>query len=200
LEFSEVSPELIQLMQQDKWICPHLHLPLQAGDDKILQAMNRHYTTAQYRQLIGEIFAKVPDIAISTDIIVGFPGETEAQFANMLALVESLELARIHVFPYSPRRGTPAASFPDQVVERVKKSRVGQLQKLAEKKAVDFHAKFIGRELEVLLESVEDGIASGLTPNYIRVYLPTGDALRGQLKMVQLQKVFQDGLWGEIIC
>jgi threonylcarbamoyladenosine tRNA methylthiotransferase MtaB len=112
LESIEVSDELIATMREDGRLCPHLHLPLQAGDDSVLTAMNRHYTTAEYRDLIRGIKARVPDVAITTDIIAGFPGETAVQFANTLAFVTSMDFARIHVFPYSRRRGTPAASFP----------------------------------------------------------------------------------------
>lgn len=132
LESVEVSEDIISLMRQDGRLCPHLHLPLQSGDDSVLRAMNRHYSTARYRELVRDIQGRVPDIAISTDIIVGFPGETPAMFANTLAFVEAMEFARIHVFPYSRRKGTPAAAYAEQVPEAEKKARAAALQELAE--------------------------------------------------------------------
>jgi threonylcarbamoyladenosine tRNA methylthiotransferase MtaB len=199
LETIEVTDELIAIMQSNRRLCPHLHLPLQAGEDTVLAAMNRHYTTAEYRQLVQDIQASVPDIAVSTDIIVGFPGETPEMFASTLYFVDSLDIARIHVFPYSRRSGTPAAEYPNQVPEPEKKRRASQLQALAEKKAADFNAKFLGRDLEVLIEAAEQGVIDGLTGNYIRVYAAGNEALLGHIRTIRLQKLFRDGLWGEIV-
>jgi len=199
LESVEVSDEIIDLMGRDDRLCPHLHLPLQAGDDQILQAMHRHYTTDEYRKLAVRIQASVPDIAISTDIIVGFPGETDLQFANTLAFVNSLDFARIHVFPYSPRQGTPAAAYSGQVPEQEKKRRAHALQVLAEKKAADFQRRFIGREFAVLLETEKAGIVEGLTGNYIRVYAACDGKTPGELVRICLKTPYLDGLWGEII-
>lgn len=199
LETIEVSDELITIMQSNRRLCPHLHLPLQAGEDTVLAAMNRHYTTAEYGQLVRAIQASVPDIAVSTDIIVGFPGETPEMFADTLRFVDSLDIARIHVFPYSRRSGTPAAEYPNQVPEPEKKRRASQLQALAEQKAADFNAGFLGRDMEVLIEAVEQGIVDGLTGNYIRVYAAGNEAQLGQIKTIRLQKLFRDGLWGEIV-
>ncbi|HWQ61362.1 MAG TPA: tRNA (N(6)-L-threonylcarbamoyladenosine(37)-C(2))-methylthiotransferase MtaB, partial [Negativicutes bacterium] len=174
LESIEVSDRLITLMREDTRLCPHLHLPLQAGDDAVLAAMNRHYTTAEYRDLIRGIQARVPDVAITTDIIAGFPGETAEQFANTLAFAAGLDFARIHVFPYSRRQGTPAAAFPGQVPEAEKKRRAAALQDLADRQAAAFHARFVGRELDVLFETAEGGAVDGHTGNYMRVYAAGG--------------------------
>jgi len=199
LESVEVSEELIDIMRQDERLCPHLHLPLQAGDDDILRAMHRHYTTAEYRKLVKGIQVSVPDIAISTDIIVGFPGETDLQFANTMTFVNDLDFARIHVFPYSPRQGTPAATYPGQVPEQEKKRRVHELQVLAEKKAADFKLRFVGREFAVLLEVEKGGLVEGLTGNYIRVYADARGKTPGELVRISLQRSYLDGLWGKII-
>lgn len=198
LESIEVSDELIAVMRQDKRLCPHLHLPLQSGDDQILQAMNRHYTAAQYSRLIRDLQDQVPDLAVSTDIIVGFPGETAELFANTLALVESIDFARIHIFPYSRRQGTVAAGYPDQIGEAEKKRRVEALTALASEKAAAFRARFIGREAEVLLEVENKGVIDGFTGNYIRVYVPGDQSLHKQLRRVKMQKLYKEGLWGEL--
>jgi threonylcarbamoyladenosine tRNA methylthiotransferase MtaB len=198
LESIEVSDGLIALMLEDERLCPHLHLPLQAGDDAVLAAMNRHYTAAEYRELVRDIQDRVPDIAVTTDIIVGFPGETAEQFANTLAFAADMDFARIHVFPYSRRKGTPAASFPGQVAEVEKKRRAEALQALADRQAAAFHARFVGRELAVLFEPAAGGGIEGLTGNYLRVYVDGDRSLARQLRRVRLRGLRGDGLWGEI--
>jgi len=199
LESIEVSEELIAIMQQDERLCPHLHLPLQAGDDQILLAMNRHYNLAQYRELIHSIQEKIPGIGMSTDIIVGFPGETLEMFENALQFVASMDFSRMHIFPYSRRSGTPAADYADQVPEEEKKRRVQMMQELAEKKAIEFQRRFINRQMTVLFEPEQDGIVEGLTGNYIRVYANSHHEVQGKLCNVKLEKLYRDGLWGTII-
>lgn len=199
LESIEVADELISLMQADERLCRQLHLPLQAGDDAVLGAMNRHYTTAEYRTLVEGIQARVDGIAITTDVIVGFPGETSSQFANTLAFVGGLDLARIHVFPYSRRQGTPAAAMADQIDEATKKERAAALQKLADEKAAAFRQSFLGQELPVLFEIGSGGTREGLTSNYLRVFAAGGDELTGTLRRVRLEKLYRDGVWGRIV-
>ncbi len=199
LESIEVSDALIAVMREDERFCPHLHLPLQAGDDGVLAAMNRHYTTAEYRDLVRDIQDRVPDIAITTDIIVGFPGETDGQFANTLVFAAGMDFARIHVFPYSRRKGTPAASFPDQVSEAEKKRRAAALQALADRQAAAFHERFLGCELKVLFEPAADGGIEGLTGNYMRVYADGDRSLAREIRPVRLRGLYKDGLWGEIV-
>ncbi len=199
LESIEVSGALIDVMREDERLCPHLHLPLQAGDDAVLAAMNRHYTTAEFRDLVRGIQDRVPDIAVTTDIIVGFPGETAEQFANTLAFAAGMNFARIHVFPYSRRKGTPAAGFPGQVGEREKKRRAAALQDLADRQAASFHERFLGRELKVLFEPAADGGVEGLTGNYLRVYTDGDGSLARAIRPVRLVRLYKDGLWGEIV-
>ena len=198
MESIEVEPELLQIMSRDARLCPHLHLPLQGGDDRLLQAMNRHYTTADFAAQAAEIRDLLPDIAISTDIIVGFPGETEEMFANSLAFVENLSFAKVHVFPYSRRAGTPAASFVQQVPEDVKKERAQRMQDVALKSAARFAAAFVGRTMEVLFEHPgPDGRPTGLTGNYLRVKLPSQtEDLAGRMLAVRLLEVREDWLEG----
>ena len=199
LESIELSDKLISLMQTDKRLCPHLHLPLQSGDDQILRAMNRHYTTAHYRNLIANIREHIPGIAITTDIIVGFPGETDELFENTLNFVTAIGFAKIHVFPYSRRTGTPAATFLEQVPEANKKNRVQRLQQLADKQTKEFYQSFLGQKLDVLFDTVEGkGIISGLTGNYARIYATGTQESIGRIATVQLERFYQDGIWGQI--
>lgn len=202
LESIEISDELITLMKEDERLCGHLHLPLQAGDDAVLKAMNRHYTLEEYRQLIENIRNQVKDIAISTDIIVGFPGETPEMFNNALAFVEKMNFSRMHIFPYSRRSGTPAAEYSGQVAEEEKKRRVQVMQRLAERKAAEFQEQFLNRQLTVLfeMENQKNGnIIDGLTGNYIRVYVTGDKALQGKSYKVLLERPYHDGLWGRIV-
>lgn len=198
LESIEISEQLINLIRKDKRLCPHLHLPLQSGHDHILSKMNRHYTIAEFEQLIESIRAQVDDIAISTDIIVGFPGETQDMFEEALTFIERMQFARIHVFPYSKREGTPAAGFSGQIAEQDKKNRAHQLQIVADKAAKDFNNRFIGKIVDVLFEGEEDGVIDGLAGNYIRVYAPGDRSLQGQVCRVCVEKAYKDGVWGQI--
>lgn len=198
LESIELSPELFALIRADERFCAHLHLPLQAGSDKVLKDMNRHYDTAEFARLIKHVEQEVPGVAISTDIIVGFPGETEEDFQQGLDFVEKMNFARMHVFPYSRRTGTPAAARKDQVEEAVKKERVHRMQALADRKAEEFHKSFIGREMRVLFETEKDGITDGLTDNYIRVY--TDDTVDcGEIYTVKIDKLWRDGVWAHCV-
>lgn len=199
LESIEVSDRLITLMQNDRRLCRQLHLPLQAGDDRILQAMNRHYTIGKYRALINSIRARLPGLAVTTDIIVGFPGESEEMFASTLAFVDTMAFARIHIFPYSRRTGTPAAKLSGQLTESEKKRRVQKLQVIADRQAEYFNKSFIGKDLDVLFEAGEaENVISGLTGNYIRVYTAGSSGDIGQIRMVRLERLYKDGLWGRI--
>ncbi|WP_094602901.1 Threonylcarbamoyladenosine tRNA methylthiotransferase MtaB [Sporomusa silvacetica DSM 10669] len=199
LESIELSGRLISLMQTDKRLCPHLHLPLQSGADQILMAMNRQYTTAQYRELITNIKAQVPGIAITTDIIVGFPGETDELFESTMNFVATIGFAKIHVFPYSRRTGTPAAEFSEQIPAADKKIRVQRLQRLADEQSREFYQSFLGQKLDVLFDTVEaKGIISGLTGNYARIYAAGNQESIGRIAAVKLERFHQDGLWGQI--
>lgn len=198
LESIELSPELFRLLCEDERFCRHLHLPLQAGQDDILSAMNRHYTTQKFREMHESIINDVPDIAISTDIIVGFPGETEEMFNQGLHFAKEMDFAKIHVFPYSRREGTPAAAYPNQVSESVKKERALKMQQMADEKAREYRRRFIGKTMPVLLETKHADVIDGLTGNYIRVYLNAENLSCGEIYAVHLEKPYRDGLWGSI--
>ena len=198
LESVELSADLLELMRTEPRFAAHLHLPLQAGSDNVLRAMNRHYDTTAFAQLIAEVRTAVPGVAISTDIIVGFPGETEEDFAAGMDFVHSMGFARMHVFPYSARRGTPAARRTDQVPPAVRKERAARMQLLAEELAEAYHRTALGSITEVLFETTEDGVTDGLTETYIRVYTDARVA-RGELVPMRLTHLYRDGVWGEII-
>ena len=160
--------------------------------------MNRHYDTAAFARLLARVREEVPGVAISTDVIVGFPGETEEDFAAGLAFAKRMGFSRMHVFPYSRRTGTPAAARADQVPEAVKKERSHRMQALADRMAEAFHATFLGREMRVLFETEHEGLTDGLTDNYIRVY--TKDAVRtGELYTVRLESIYKDGVIGRVL-
>ena len=198
LESVELSSDLLALLQEEERFCAHLHLPLQAGSNKVLKEMNRHYDTAEFERLIEKAESALPDAAITTDIIVGFPGETEEQFQEGLAFAEKMNFARMHVFPYSRRIGTPAAARKDQVPENAKKERVLRMQALADRKAEEFRRRFLGRRKPVLFETDCKGIKDGLTDNYIRIYTDAEVAL-GEIYEVELQELYKDGIRGRVV-
>ena len=135
---------------------PHLHIPLQSGDDEILGRMNRRYRTRQFAEVIDLCRKTVPDAAIGIDVLVGFPGETEMHFANTKAFLEDLDCTYLHVFPYSKRPGTIASTFKDQVSRPVKEERVARLRTLGDQKKVDFHRKHLRTKRPVLVEGKRD--------------------------------------------
>ena len=199
LESVEVDPRILDLMEVDSRLCRHLHLPLQSGCDKILQAMHRPYDTARYGELLRNIKAQLPDIAITTDIIVGFPGETEEDFAETMRFAEECGFAKMHIFPYSKRKGTPAEKMPNQIIEAVKEERAARLGALDEKM---FHAcleKVVGTESEVLFEQpVDDEHIEGLISSYQRVIVKAPDNLCGEIAKVKIVGVQEDFLVGEL--
>ena len=158
--------------------------------------MNRRYDTAAFAQLLADVRRAVPGAAISTDIIVGFPGETEEDFTAGLDFVRAMGFARMHVFPYSARRGTPAARRTDQIAPPVRRERAARMQALAEEMAEAYHRAALGTVDEVLFETEHDGVADGLTGTYIRVYTDAA-VPRGELVPMRLVRLCRDGVWGE---
>ncbi len=198
LESIEISPELIELMKTDSRFTHHFHLPLQSGSDTTLKAMNRHYESLDFARLVENIRIEIPDVAISTDIIVGFPGETDELFEESLNFAKSIGFAKMHVFPYSKRTGTPAATMENQVDEAVKKERVHRMQQMAEKSAQNFHEQFLGEVMPVLFEQRHGDYTEGLTSNYIKVYVKD-DIPSGEILPVELTKLYKDGVMGKIL-
>lgn len=199
LESVEVQPQLLELMAVDKRLCRQLHLPLQAGCDATLARMHRPYDTQRFASLLRDIRSSLPDIAITTDIIAGFPGETAAEFATTLAFAESCGFSKMHIFPYSKRQGTPAAQMPEQVPEAVKQQRCAALAELDSVQHQRFLERCVGSEAEVLFEqTTADGYIEGLTSNYLRVYVQGPAELCGQIRQVRLLRAETGLLLGEL--
>lgn len=201
LESVEVEPRLLTLMQEDARFCRHLHLPLQSGCDKTLQAMHRPYTTVKFKTLLADIKTKVPDIAITTDVIVGFPGETEADFETTCKFAESCGFSKMHIFPFSARKGTPAEKFAGAVTEAVKKERADILGKIDEIMHKTFLQAMVGQTAEVLFEQpAGEDYFEGLTGNYQRVFVKSGGRnLGGEILPVKITAFDGEKLLGEII-
>lgn len=201
LESVEVEPRLLTLMQEDARFCRHLHLPLQSGCDKTLQAMHRPYTTAKFKTLLADIKTRVPDIAITTDVIAGFPGETEADFETTCKFAESCGFSKMHIFPFSARKGTPAEKFAGAVTEAVKKERADILGKIDETMHKTFMQAMVGQTAEVLFEQpAGEDYFEGLTGNYQRVFVKSGGRnLGGEILPVKITAFDGEKLLGEII-
>lgn len=201
LESVEVEPRLLTLMQEDARFCRHLHLPLQSGCDKTLQAMHRPYTTAKFKTLLADIKTKVPDIAITTDVIAGFPGETEADFETTCKFAESCGFSKMHIFPFSARKGTPAEKFAGAVTEAVKKERADILGRIDETMHKAFLQAMVGQTAEILFEQpAGEDYFEGLTGNYQRVFVKSGGRnLGGEILPVKITAFDGEKLLGEII-
>lgn len=191
----DVTDELLQVIASSSRICRHLHLPLQSGDDEILEMMRRPYTTADYRELVQKSVQMMPGLAVTTDVMVGFPGETDRHFENVCDFISSLPFRDLHVFKYSPRPGTPAAEMPDQVKPGKKDQRSKKLRELAGIKAETFARDALGETLDLLVERPvrkKPGYWQGITDNYLKVIFPAAEKdLRGALfpvKMLRLAK------------
>lgn len=171
IEITELNDKFLEMLKINKKVCNHLHIPLQAGSDEILKKMNRKYDLAYYEEKINKIRSIRPDISITTDIIVGFPYETDELFSETLEFSKKMNFSKIHVFPYSIRVGTAAASMPNQVDEVTKKVRVKKLMALSKKQEKEYYEKFKGKELDILVEECDNNVSIGHTSNYLMVTL-----------------------------
>ena len=179
-------------------LCPQFHLSLQSGSDTVLQRMRRKYDTARYLQSVRLLRQWFPGCAVTTDLIVGFPGETEAELEDSLAFARECGFAAMHVFPYSRRPGTPADAMPDQVPKAVKAERAARASSVAEELRRQYDTALIGSVQEVLFEQTEDGFFTGHAKNYIKVYA-RGDGLHNVVKQVRITALRNDGIEGELL-
>ena len=185
---------------QDPRMCRHLHLSLQSGCDATLERMNRNYSTAQYADLVARARDAIPDLAVTTDVIAGFPGETERDHAASAAFIARMGFARTHVFAYSERPGTPAATMPDQVNPQIRRQRARALREIAQSSGETFRQAFVGRTVPVLWEArLAAGGWSGLTDNYIRVHADYAGDLRNVLRPTVLSALEPGGIRGSPI-
>ena len=179
-------------------LCPQFHLSLQSGSDSVLRRMNRKYDTARYDESVRLLHTYFPGCAVTTDLIVGFPGETDEEFRQSLGFVRACGLSKIHIFPYSRRAGTPAAKMSDQVPNAVKEQRASEAAKVASELEDAFHTALIGTEQTVLFEQPEAGFFTGHAPNYVKVYAEAGE-LHNQLRRVRVAGLCRDGVLGELV-
>lgn len=195
----EIDDDLLQLIADAEKICPHLHIPLQSGDDAILAKMRRNYNSGQYLDTVHRALEKIPRLGLGADVIIGFPGETEESFENTHQLIESLPFTYLHAFAYSPRKGTEAYGFKSNLAKTVKKQRNKILTDLAHEKSLQFRRQLIGETVTVLFENQRDSITGrlkGHTEHYIPVTVPGGDRLMNQLVPVKIEAVTEEQVTG----
>lgn len=171
IEITELNDKFLNMLSENKKVCDHLHIPLQAGSNEILKRMNRKYDLKYYEDKINKIRMIRPDISITTDIIVGFPYETDELFNETLEFSRKMNFSKIHVFPYSIRLGTSAANMPNQVDESIKKERVKKLMDLSEIMEKEYYNKFVGKELDILVEECDNNVSIGHSSNYLMIRL-----------------------------
>lgn len=203
IRFSSIEPNVVteefaQALTELPKVCDHFHLSLQSGCDKTLKEMNRKYDTEKYRQAAAILRKYLPEVALTTDIIAGFPGETEEDFQASYDFAKEIGFAKIHAFPYSPKRGTPAAARKDQLLNAVKSERSRRLIELSDKMADDFIQVYVGKEVEVLYErAIGEGVYEGHTTNYIKVQGTSEKDLTNQICKTKILKAEKEELFGE---
>jgi len=204
IEASQITDEVLEVLNGSDKMCRHLHIPLQAGHDEVLARMRRKYTTAEFASKIENIHAIMPGVAITTDVIVGFPGETDEMFRSSYRFMEQMGFSEMHVFPYSKRTGTPAARMLDQIDEEVKNTRVHELIDLSEKLQLQYAKRFVGQVLEVIPERTykgapDSGLMMGYSDNYLQMVFPGTEDLVGQVCRVQVAEAGVNECRGELV-
>ncbi len=201
LELQEVSDGLVALVAGSAALCPHFHIPLQSGDDAVLRAMNRRYTAGEFLARLDSIRQRIPEPAITTDVIVGFPGETDEQFGHTVAVAQQAGFSRTHVFPYSDRKGTRASAMEGKLSPAAIDARRRAMLAVAGDLSCAYHQRFVGREVTVLVESQRDrrtGQLCGYSERYVRVFFDGSDDLRGRMAAVQVRQAMARGVSGEL--
>jgi threonylcarbamoyladenosine tRNA methylthiotransferase MtaB len=176
---------LLDVIADTPKVCRFLHISLQHGSDRILRAMNRHYSADDFARFANLAREKIPGIHIGTDVIAGFPGETDKDFAECLAFTEKMQFANTHIFTYSRRPGTPAADYPNQVPSQISSERAAALRKVAEKSAKNFATSQIGKTLDVIFEQCRNGKLTGWSDNYLGIVVPEGSFQAGSIVKVK---------------
>ncbi|GEN57422.1 threonylcarbamoyladenosine tRNA methylthiotransferase MtaB [Halolactibacillus alkaliphilus] len=193
IEASQITEKVMQVIDQSEKIVRHLHVPLQAGSDNVLERMRRKYTTAFYKSQIDRLKQALPGLAVTSDVIVGFPGETEEEFMETYRFIQEVGFSELHVFPYSKRTGTPAAKMDNQVDDETKNKRVHQLMALSEQQAKEYASLYEGELIEVIPEEVEktdagEYVLTGYSDNYMRLSFKGEPAMIGEIVKVKLTK------------
>ncbi len=200
IEMRQVTPRLIELVKNGK-VVPHLHIPLQSGDSDVLAEMNRPYTQDDYLRLCERLYTEIPDISLTTDIMVGFPTETEERFESSLEVCRRAKFLKAHVFRFSPRFGTPADHWGDPISPQEKIARSAALAEISQKTGADHVQKFIGRSMRVLVEGKEtkSGLLTGLTDNYVEVAFAGPSSLKRGFANVQIESTVGTTTYGELV-
>jgi len=201
LQPSEISSEFLALWQDEK-LCRHFHLALQSGSETVLQRMRRSYSLDQYQRTVNLIKEMIPEVAITTDIMVGFPGESDEEFEQSYSFCQQAGFANIHVFPFSPRPETAASRMPEQIKDKVKQERNQRMLGLSRSSRRRFCEQLLGQNMPVLWEKETgpgSGIYSGLTSNYIRVFAHSEKSLSNEITPVKLVEFHNQGIWGELV-
>jgi len=193
IEASQITDEVIEVLKKSNKIVRHLHIPLQSGSNTVLKRMRRKYTMELFAERLNKLREALPGLAITSDVIVGFPGETEEEFMETYNFIRDYRFSELHVFPYSKRTGTPAARMPDQIPEEVKNERVHRLISLSDQLAKEYASEFEGQVLEVIPEEVykeepDSGLYIGYTDNYLKVKFPATEDMVGKLVKVKITK------------
>ena len=201
IEIGDVTESLIQQFKKCSRLCPHLHIPAQSGDNQILRIMNRTYSRQKFIKIIKYIRRNIPDIAITTDMMVGFPGETDAHFDNSVDLIRQIRPLRVHIFPYSRRSNTPAYKFKNNVPNNKVTHRLSILNKVAQESRLSYFQGFISKTRDALIEGLVPGYSDlweGFTDNYIKVRVRSKLALKNRIVPVKIKKVYQDFVLAQI--
>ncbi|MBW7473729.1 tRNA (N(6)-L-threonylcarbamoyladenosine(37)-C(2))-methylthiotransferase MtaB [Paenibacillus oenotherae] len=204
IEASQIDDAMIDVLNRSPKMCRHLHIPLQAGDNTVLSRMRRKYTIEQFAEKIRLLHIAMPGVAITTDVIVGFPGETEEMFETGYRYMEELKFAEMHVFPYSKRTGTPAARMEDQVDDEVKNERVHKLIDLSERLQVEYARKYVGEVVDVIPEreykgAPGSGLIMGYSGNYLQVVFEGSESLVGELCRVKITEAGVNECRGQLV-
>jgi len=202
LEPTTITEEFIKVAKTLEKLCPHYHISLQSGCDMTLKRMNRKYSTGEYKKVVGLLRSNFTDVAITTDVMVGFPGETIEEFEETYKFLEEISFAQMHVFKYSRRKGTPADLFPNQVEPEVKDYRSNRILELSKKNTFLFNNRYIGSTVNVLFEQElkdDDSMMEGLTPNYIRTLVKGPKDIKGNILRVKLIDAHEDYVYGDIM-
>lgn len=193
-----ITEEFVTRLKKLEKICHHFHLSLQSGCDETLKRMNRRYTTEQFEKIVKILRNTYEDVNLTTDIIVGFPGETEEEFSKTFQFLKRVKFYKMHVFKYSPRKGTKAAVMENQVSGNIKEERSKRLIELSNKNEIEYNNKYIGKEVEVLFEEKKDGIYKGHTQNYIMIYCETNENLENKIEKVLCKKLKEEYIISEL--
>ena len=201
IEIVEIDDDLIKIIAESKVVVDHLHIPLQSGCDKILKLMNRRYDTKTFLDIVNKIRKFVPHIALTTDVIVGFPEETDNDFNETVEFIKKVNFSEIHVFPYSPRSGTPAAIMKNQVAPQIKKHRVDVLLELSKKLHQNYMELFLNKEVEVLFEEKDSNTNwyHGKSSNYLKIRVKSNENLINKIKTVRIERILDNNCISFII-